>query len=255
MTSATRENCDSYTTPILWKNGDRLELVVMGGQMLDAYEPATGKLCWQLPGLLGSRTITGPVAGNGMIFATQGKLQAMLAVRPRGDGRRTHEDVAWQLARARPQFDAGGLGNRCFWCPTTGSPAASTRKRPVHGRTSVGRVPRLADGRRRTHLLPEYPGLTTVGAASPLQPSGRGPRGRRHAGLAGVFRRPDFHSELEDAVLHWEVTRFPFSMCAMLPSAENAIASLWRPGRSRCFVSTDMAQNGGAELSDCFLAG
>jgi len=99
MTAATRENCDSYATPILWKNGDRLEVVVLGGQVLDAYEPVTGKLCWQLPGLLGSRTITGPVAANGMIFATQGMRQAMLAVRPRGDGRRTREDVAWQLGQ------------------------------------------------------------------------------------------------------------------------------------------------------------
>ena len=39
-TAASHESCDSYTTPILWKNGERLELVVMGGQILDAYDPA-----------------------------------------------------------------------------------------------------------------------------------------------------------------------------------------------------------------------
>ena len=46
MTAATHESCDSYTTPILWKNGERTELVVLGGQMLDAYDPATGKQLW-----------------------------------------------------------------------------------------------------------------------------------------------------------------------------------------------------------------
>ena len=37
------------------QNGDRRELVVMGGQMLDAYDPASGKRLWYLPELVGSR--------------------------------------------------------------------------------------------------------------------------------------------------------------------------------------------------------
>jgi outer membrane protein assembly factor BamB len=118
MTAATRENCDSYATPILWKNGDRLEVVVLGGQVLDAYEPVTGKLCWQLPGLLGSRTITGPVAANGMIFATQGMRQAMLAVRPRGDGRRTREDVAWQLGQGTPDSSTPVVSGKSLYLVT-----------------------------------------------------------------------------------------------------------------------------------------
>ncbi len=101
-TSAKREDCDSYITPILWHNGSRLELVVLGGQMLDAYDPATGEVFWQLPGLIGCRTITGPVAGEGMIFATQGMGKPMLAVRPRGDGRRTREDVLWHFSQGTP---------------------------------------------------------------------------------------------------------------------------------------------------------
>jgi len=40
MTSATHESCDSYVTPILWKNGDRLEVAVLGGLSLDAIERA-----------------------------------------------------------------------------------------------------------------------------------------------------------------------------------------------------------------------
>ena len=102
MTSAKHESCDSYVTPILWKNGDRLELVVLGGLVLDAYEPATGKRLWQLPGLIGSRTITSPVSGHGMIFATQGMRQPMLAVRPGGDGNRTRRDVVWHFDQGTP---------------------------------------------------------------------------------------------------------------------------------------------------------
>ena len=102
MTAATRENCDSYTTPIFRQNGTRLELVVFGGQMLDAYDPETGERLWQLPDLTGNRTITGPVAGHGLIYVTQGMRQPLLAVRPGGEGKRTRQDIVWQLEQGTP---------------------------------------------------------------------------------------------------------------------------------------------------------
>ncbi len=97
MTPAIRESCDSYTTPILRRIGGRLEMVVMGAQVLDAYDPATGKRLWHLPGLVGNRVIPGPVAAHGMIYATQGMRQALLAVKVDGPGERTREDVVWRL--------------------------------------------------------------------------------------------------------------------------------------------------------------
>jgi outer membrane protein assembly factor BamB len=77
-------------------------LIVLGGQMLDAYDPRTGKQLWFLPDLIGNRTITGPVAAGGMIYAVQGQRNPLLAVRPGGDGRRPREDVAWQYDSATP---------------------------------------------------------------------------------------------------------------------------------------------------------
>ena len=44
----------------------------MGGNQLDAYDPATGKQLWFLPDLVGGRTVTGPTAAGGLIFATRG---------------------------------------------------------------------------------------------------------------------------------------------------------------------------------------
>lgn len=102
MTAATLENCDSYTTPLLWKNGPRTELAIMGGQVLDAYNPLTGCRLWWLTDLTGNRTITGPVAAHGMIYVTQGMKQPLLAVRPGGDGQRPHEDIVWQLTQGTP---------------------------------------------------------------------------------------------------------------------------------------------------------
>ncbi len=102
MTPATHESCDSYTTPLLWKNGARTELVVFGGQMLDAYDPADGKRLWSLPDLIGNRTITGPVAAQGMIYVTQGMRSPLLAVKPGGNGKRPRKDIVWQLRDGTP---------------------------------------------------------------------------------------------------------------------------------------------------------
>jgi len=101
-TAATAENCDSYTTPVLRRVEEQTELVVMGGQMLDAYDPANGRRLWYLPGLIGNRTISGPVAAQGMIFATQGMQHALLAVHPGGPGKRPRSDIVWRFDQGTP---------------------------------------------------------------------------------------------------------------------------------------------------------
>lgn len=97
MTEAVQENCDAYTTPIFRQAGGRTEMVVMGGQMLDAYDPATGKRLWYLPGLVGNRLIPSPVAAGELIYATQGMQRALLAVKPGGEGQRSRQDVVWEF--------------------------------------------------------------------------------------------------------------------------------------------------------------
>lgn len=97
MTAATAESCDSYTTPIFRHVDDRVEMIVMGGLVLDAYDPANGTRLWYLPGLIGNRTITGPVIAQGMIYVTQGMRQPLLAVKPSGEGERPRKDIQWKL--------------------------------------------------------------------------------------------------------------------------------------------------------------
>ena len=96
MTGATGEHCDSYTTPVFRTHRGRLEMIVMGGEVLDAYDPATGKQWWQLPGLVSNRAIPSPVAAGEMIYATLGLRRALVAVKPGGDGRRTRDDIVWK---------------------------------------------------------------------------------------------------------------------------------------------------------------
>jgi outer membrane protein assembly factor BamB len=102
MTAATSESCDSFTTPIFRRGEEGTELVVMGGQVLDAYNPADGQRLWYLPGLTGNRTITGPVAAEGMIYITQGMRQPLLAVKPGGAGKRPRKDIVWKFEQGTP---------------------------------------------------------------------------------------------------------------------------------------------------------
>jgi outer membrane protein assembly factor BamB len=80
MTKATAEECDAYTTPLIAEIAGKRQLVVMGGNQLDAYDPATGKQLWYLPGLVGGRTVTGPLVADDYLFATRGMRGATFAL-------------------------------------------------------------------------------------------------------------------------------------------------------------------------------
>jgi outer membrane protein assembly factor BamB len=102
QTKADAEQCDSYTTPLLCiLNGTR-QLVVMGGNQLDAYEPVSGRQLWLLPGLTGGRTVTGPTVRDGLIFTTRGLRGPLIAVKPKSSGEMTFRDIAWSYSEGTP---------------------------------------------------------------------------------------------------------------------------------------------------------
>jgi outer membrane protein assembly factor BamB len=102
MTGARAEEGDSYTTPVFRKTPAGWELIVMGGNELDAYDPATGKQLWRVGGLVGGRTVTGPTLGPEMIYATRGLRGPLVAVRL--EERRPHaaRSIAWEATEGTP---------------------------------------------------------------------------------------------------------------------------------------------------------
>lgn len=102
MTKASAEECDAYTTPLLHKHNGRRELIVMGGNQLDAYNPDTGQQLWYLPNLVGGRTVTGPTVGDDLIFTTIGMRGPLLAVRLGGTGELSYRDIAWKYRTGTP---------------------------------------------------------------------------------------------------------------------------------------------------------
>ncbi len=169
QTQATAEQCDSYTTPLLHKLGDRWELVVMGGNQLDAYDAATGKQLWALPGIVGGRTITGPTAANGLVYATQGMRGPLLAVRPpkRKDDK---PEIVWQQTKGTSDSPSPvAWDNLLFWVSDNGIVHccdARTGERKWEERLpgDYKASPLAADG--RIYFL-NRAGLCTVVAAAP----------------------------------------------------------------------------------------
>jgi outer membrane protein assembly factor BamB len=101
-TSATAEQCDAYTTPLLCRLHGQRQLVVMGANELDAYDPVSGRRLWWLPNLVGGRTVSGPVVWDDLVIATRGLRGAMLAVRPRPEGELSPRDVVWTYGEGSP---------------------------------------------------------------------------------------------------------------------------------------------------------
>ncbi|MBC7856455.1 MAG: PQQ-binding-like beta-propeller repeat protein [Pirellulaceae bacterium] len=102
MTQAKAEECDAYTTPLLTSIGGQQQLVVMGGNQLDAYDPASGKQLWFLPGLFGGRTVNSPTVSGDTIFATRGLKKPLVAVRPSKTGELSPRDIFWQYDEGSP---------------------------------------------------------------------------------------------------------------------------------------------------------
>ncbi|MBT3375563.1 MAG: PQQ-binding-like beta-propeller repeat protein [Lentisphaerae bacterium] len=102
-----RDEKTNWSTPYLWKNKVREELVVAGGVKMRSYHPATGELLWEMAG--SGRTSVSPVGNAEMLFVDsvvsfQGSPGLFAAIRPGAsgdislqDGETTNEFVAWSM--------------------------------------------------------------------------------------------------------------------------------------------------------------
>ncbi|WP_149111017.1 outer membrane protein assembly factor BamB family protein [Limnoglobus roseus] len=115
-----RDERTNYSSPILWKNTARTELVTSGGNKVRSYDPATGKALWEL-NLGGGRCPASPVGdderlyvggggggpggpgrpgggrgGRGGLFAVRAGASGDITLK---DGKSSSEGVAWSQPR------------------------------------------------------------------------------------------------------------------------------------------------------------
>jgi outer membrane protein assembly factor BamB len=112
--TAREDERSNWSTPFVWQNEQRTEIVTTGTRKVRSYD-TNGTLLWELAGMTSIHAVT-PVAGHGLLFVSSGYFpdspRPTYAIRPgaRGDislkaGETSNEFIAWSnatLASAYP---------------------------------------------------------------------------------------------------------------------------------------------------------
>jgi outer membrane protein assembly factor BamB len=87
----------SWATPVVVPAGGRDELVTSGSQLIQSYDPATGRELWRMKGLE-SNAVTTPLVGDGVVVVSSGyPSKVSVAVKPGGSGDITDSSrVLWR---------------------------------------------------------------------------------------------------------------------------------------------------------------
>jgi len=129
MTAAIAEHCDAYTTPLVRSANGKSEVIVVGGEQIDAYDAATGKLLWYLPDFKGNRTITGPTLVGDILYTTGGMRGPLTALKLGGAGKLPPEAIVWQQRRATPDSPSPVVAkDLVFWVSDNGIASCADAK-------------------------------------------------------------------------------------------------------------------------------
>jgi outer membrane protein assembly factor BamB len=102
---AERDEKSNWSTPFVWRNKLRAELVTAGGRQMRSYNPATGELLWSMNG--SGRTATTPVGDEELLYVDSydrltGGNGVLAAIRPGAAGdislaanETTNQHIAW----------------------------------------------------------------------------------------------------------------------------------------------------------------
>lgn len=183
-----RDERSTWCTPCLWRNKQRTELVTAGSRKVRSYDPATGKLLWELGGV-SDQSKASPVGDEDMLYVGTGGPRGggpLFAVRAgaTGDitlkgGESSNTSVAWSIQRAGPSMATplayGGyvyileqnLGQLTCIDAKTGKPAYNKERLGSRGFTASpwaydGKVFCL-DANGQTHVVQAGPEFKPLG--------------------------------------------------------------------------------------------
>jgi outer membrane protein assembly factor BamB len=160
--STPRDEIPSWSTPTIWKNAKRTEIVTNASQYARGYDPETGQELWRLD-KKSEITVPTPVVNRDLAFVMSGNrpIQPVYAIRAgaTGDislkpGESKNEHVAWGKLRGGPYMPSPILyGDYLYTCGNAGMVTcyeAATGKEVYKerlGGTSYTASPVAADGR------------------------------------------------------------------------------------------------------------
>ncbi len=106
-----RDEDSNWSTPYVWKNDQRTEIITTGTDKVRSYD-LDGKLLWEFGGM-SSIVIPTPFAGHGLLYITSGyvgdETRPVFAIRPGaegdislGEGASGNASIAWHLPQGGP---------------------------------------------------------------------------------------------------------------------------------------------------------
>lgn len=120
-----REEKSQYSSPIIWQNSQRDELIV-GGMFYRSYDPETGKLLWKLDMEKGRSSATPIAVGDRLFVGTEYRNRGgaddgggfLFAIKPGGKGditppdeTTTSEVIQWKIERSGIEMASPVLAN------------------------------------------------------------------------------------------------------------------------------------------------
>jgi outer membrane protein assembly factor BamB len=174
-TDAIQESPDSYSTPTLLRYGDRVDIVVLGGDYITGHDPATGRELWRGGGLNPDRhpayrTIASAVVYNDVVYAPT-RERPLIAFRAGGQGDISQSHKLWSFMNG-PDVPTPVTDGKYFysvndrgilWCLDARTGAEIWGRKRIKPAV-YSSSPVLADG--KIYLTNEE-GLTTVIKAGP----------------------------------------------------------------------------------------
>lgn len=104
----------SWSSPQLMPVGDHFELIIVGSEKIDGYDPKSGTRLWTVRGL-SRECVPTPVISNGLLLAVTGPNGVHVAIKPGGTGDVTDSHVAWRSDRGTSFVPSGiVLHNRYY---------------------------------------------------------------------------------------------------------------------------------------------
>ena len=160
--STPRDEIPSWSSPVIWHNSQREEIVTNAAQYARGYDPKTGAELWRLA-KKSDVTIPTPVCGKELVYITSGNrpIQPIFAIKPGATGdislkeqEHTNSHVAWSKLRGGPYMPTPILyGPYLYTCSNSGVVTcyeAKTGKELYKTRMGTGSYtasPVAADGR------------------------------------------------------------------------------------------------------------
>ncbi len=127
--STPRDEIPSWSSPVIWRNAKRTEIVTNAAQYARGYDPQTGAELWRLA-KKSEVTIPAPVVGKDLVYITSGNrpIQPIFAIKAGASGdislkdkEETNDFIAWSRMRGGPYMPTPILYGEYFYtCSNSG---------------------------------------------------------------------------------------------------------------------------------------